>query len=76
MANKDFHRKVFKTVDEVKKILPAKNGGVVVIEEKYGLEVRGEVLTEKDGNYKRDLGSAKAGVKMLNPGKKVEIIMA
>ncbi len=75
MANKNFIGKFFENHDQLRKILPAQNGGVVVIEEENGLRVKGEILTEKDGNYKRSLHLAKVGTKMLNPNKIVEIIM-
>ena len=75
MANKSFDGKVFRNVDEVKEILPVQNAGVVVVKEKTGLEIRGKILTEKDGNYKKDLELAKTGAQMLRPGKEVEIIM-
>ena len=75
MANKDFHGKVFRNVDEVKEILPVQNAGVVVVKEKTGLKIRGKILTEKDGNYKEDLELSKIGTQMLRPSKEVEIIM-
>ena len=75
MANRDFHRKVFKDRAEVEKILPGKNSGVVVIKSKTGLEIRGKILTEKDGNYKRGLELSKIGTQMLRPSEEVEIIM-
>ena len=75
MANKEFIGKIFENYDQLRKILPAQNGGVVIIEEENGLRVKGEILTEQDGNYKRSLHLARVGTKMLNPGKVVEVIM-
>lgn len=73
MANKDFHRKVFKDYDALRKILPAQNGGVVIIQDEAGLEVQGAVMTAEDGNYKRDLELAESGVKTLHPEKKTKV---
>jgi len=75
MANKNFIGKVFENHAKLREILPAKNGGVVVIKVENGLKIKGEILTEQDGNYKRGLHLASVGTKMLNPGKVVEIIM-
>ncbi len=75
MANKDFHGKVFKSVDEVKEILPVDNAGIVVVKEKRGLRVCGGIFTEKDGNYEDCLDSARIGAQNLNPGRTVEVIM-
>ena len=75
MANKDFIGKVFRDYGKLREILPAKNGGVVVIKVKDGLKIKGEILTEQDGNYKRSLHLASVGTKMLNPNEVVEVIM-
>ena len=75
MANKSFDGKVFEDYDALREILPAQNGGVVIVEEKAGLMVRGAVMTAKDGNYKRALELAESGAKNMNPGKTVEVIM-
>ncbi len=77
MANKDFDGKVFEDYNQLRKILPAKNGGVIVVQEEAGLEVQGAVMTAEDGNYKRDLELAESGVKALHPEKetKVKIIL-
>ena len=77
MANKGFDGKVFEDYSQLRKILPAQNGGVVIIQEEKGLKVKGAVMTAEDGNYKRDLGLAESGVKALYPEKetKVKIIL-
>ena len=75
MANKNFNGKVFKNYEELRKILPDQNGGVVVIKGESGLKIHGRILTENDGNYKRELNLAKSGTQMLNPGKIVEVFM-
>lgn len=75
MPNKNFHGKIFESFEKLRKILPVQNGGVVVIKEGHSFEVSGHVLTEEDGNYKRDLRLAKSGTQMLNKDKKVEIIL-
>lgn len=75
MANKDFHWRVFKNDNEVRKILPInEKGGIVVIGEEPRLRIFGRSLTENDSDYTRNLVLAKAGAEMLNPDEEVKVI--
>lgn len=77
MENNIVHGEIFANRNEIREILSrlSRRSGAVVVKEESGLKVY-DVKTIEDGDYERDLKLAKAGARVLNPGKKVEIIMA